>query len=126
MRQHSHECVQTRAGAPGRQDLSDPGPVGNPEMVVARFLTSLAVAVVMGWLWTAWGRDAWLTLPRRASAPPGTSRSRAFADAARHDIVHAGGFLVVGGLTAATLNVVVPRSWLDALANNPALAVSRP
>lgn len=96
---------------------------GNPEMVVARFLASLAVAVVMGWLWTACGRDAWLDLPRRAPAPPGTSRARAFSDAARHDIVHAGGFLVVGGLTAATLNVVVPRSWLDALAGNPALAV---
>ena len=96
---------------------------GNPEMVLARFLASLAVAVVMGWLWTAWGRDAWLTLPRRAPAQPGASRSQAFTDVARHDIVHAGGFLVVGGLTAATLNVVVPRSWLDALASNPLLAV---
>jgi hypothetical protein len=43
----------------------------------------------------------------------------AFRDAVQHDLLHTGGFLVVGGLTAATLNVVVPRSWLTAVADVP-------
>ncbi|CAN5316594.1 hypothetical protein BH20ACT5_BH20ACT5_19750 [soil metagenome] len=32
--------------------------------------------------------------------------------------MHAGGFLVVGGITAATLNVVVPRSVMDGIASS--------
>ena len=51
------------------------------------------------------------------------SRWDAFRISARHDFLHAGGFLVVGGLTAATLNVVVPRAVLDAVAARPWLSV---
>ena len=47
----------------------------------------------------------------------------AFWTSIRHDTVHAGGFLVVGGLTAAVLNVTVPRSWLNTVADQPVLAV---
>ncbi|MEI4272295.1 permease [Klenkia sp. LSe6-5] len=95
----------------------------DPEVVVARFVASLAVALVMGWLWTAFGRGRWLQLPPRHDHAPGTSRAAAFLAVVQHDLVHAGGFLVVGGLTAATLNVVVPRAWLDAVAAEPLLAV---
>lgn len=94
-----------------------------PLMAVGRFVASLLVAVAMGWLWTAFGRGAWLQLPRRAPSRPGASRRELFQDAAQHDLLHAGGFLVVGGLAAATLNVVVPRAWLDAVADNPVLSV---
>ncbi len=41
----------------------------------------------------------------------------------RHDFLHAGGFLVVGGATAATMNVVVPRSWLESVAGIPVVSV---
>ncbi len=95
----------------------------DPEMVAARFTASLLVAVLMGWLWTAFGRGAWLRLPDRPSVDPADGRGAAFLASAQHDLVHAGGFLVVGGLTAATLNVVVPRAWLDAVADQPLLAV---
>ena len=85
---------------------------GRPEMVVARFAASLVVAVLAGWLWLRFGRAEWLRVPR-ASAERGW---RAFVAAMRHDLLHAGGFLVVGGIAAATLNVLVPRSWLAAVA----------
>ncbi|SDP33222.1 hypothetical protein SAMN05660199_03640 [Klenkia soli] len=94
-----------------------------PAVVVARFVASLAVALVMGWLWTAFGRGEWLRLPTRHEHPPGDGRAAAFLGVVQHDLVHAGGFLVVGGLTAAALNVLVPRAWLDALAAEPVLAV---
>ena len=35
---------------------------------------------------------------------------------AQHDLLHAGGFLIIGAATAATLQTVVPRSVLDAVA----------
>lgn len=96
---------------------------GDPEMVLARFLASMAVAVTMGWLWSAFGRGEWLRMPARSVHEAGGNRAAAFLGAVQHDLVHAGGYLVVGGLTAATLNVVVPREWLDAVAAEPVLAV---
>jgi uncharacterized protein len=41
----------------------------------------------------------------------------------RHDIVHAGGFLVLGAMAAATLKAVVPEEWLSAVAENPVISV---
>jgi uncharacterized membrane protein YraQ (UPF0718 family) len=95
---------------------------GNPEMVFARFVASVVTAVLMGWLWLRIGRADWIRTPPRPDLA-GLSRWAAFWSTARHDFVHAGGFLVVGGLTAATLNVTVPQHWLTALAANPWLSV---
>ncbi|MFC6086836.1 permease [Sphaerisporangium aureirubrum] len=95
---------------------------GQPGMVLARFAASLAVAVLAGWAWQLLGRPGLLRVPERPERP-GMSRRASFVAAMRHDLLHAGGFLVVGGLTAATLNVVVPRSWLNAVADNPWLSV---
>ncbi|MGY1820896.1 permease [Geodermatophilus sp. SYSU D00079] len=94
-----------------------------PLMAAARFAASLLVALVMGWLWTAYGRGEWLRLPRRSAGRPGAGRLEVFREAAQHDLLHAGGFLVVGGLTAATLNVAVPRSWLESIGDSPVLSV---
>lgn len=94
-----------------------------PLMAVGRFVASLLVAVVMGWLWAAFGRPSWLRLPQRSATPSGASRGAAFMSTAQHDFSHAGGFLVVGGLTAATLNVVVPRAWLDTVAESAVLSI---
>lgn len=95
---------------------------GEPLMVVARFLASLATAVVMGWLWLRFGRGEWLRIPRRDHLV-GRSSWHTFRLTATHDFLHAGGFLVVGGLTAAVLNVLVPQDWLDAVADQPLLSV---
>jgi uncharacterized membrane protein YraQ (UPF0718 family) len=94
---------------------------GNPEMVLARGLASLVVAVLMGWLWLRLGRSEWIRLPHRHDE--GASKGRAFWSACRHDVVHAGGFLVVGAAAAATINVLVPEAWLQTLAESPVLSV---
>ncbi|WP_285664546.1 permease [Actinorhabdospora filicis] len=94
---------------------------GRPSFVAARFAASLLAAVVMGWLWLRLGKADWLRPPPR----PHTEGSKlaAFWGSCRHDIVHAGGFLVLGGAVAATLNAVVPERWMTAVAGNPWLSV---
>jgi uncharacterized membrane protein YraQ (UPF0718 family) len=94
----------------------------NHEMVVARGVASLVVAMVMGWLWLRLGKADWIRLPRRPDID-GMSKGRAFWASVRHDVVHAGGFLVLGAMAAATINVVVPERWLQTLADNPVLSV---
>jgi uncharacterized protein len=94
----------------------------DPEMVVARFAASLLVACAMGWLWQRLGRTDWLRLPERA-AHEGATKGEAFWSSVRHDVMHAGGFLVVGAMAAATLKAVAPASWLRTAAENPAVAV---
>jgi uncharacterized membrane protein YraQ (UPF0718 family) len=37
--------------------------------------------------------------------------------------MHAGGYLVLGAMAAATINVAVPQKWLQALGGNPVLGV---
>jgi uncharacterized membrane protein YraQ (UPF0718 family) len=93
-----------------------------PMMVVARFAASLLVACVMGWLWQQLGRTDWLRLPTR---PPveGHRKAAAFWGSVRHDTMHAGGFLVVGAMAAATLKAVVPAGWLHTVAGMPVLSI---
>jgi uncharacterized membrane protein YraQ (UPF0718 family) len=95
---------------------------GEPQMVLARFLASLLAALLMGWLWTAVGRSEWIRPPQRP-ATEGMAKWQVFRVSAQHDLMHAGGFLVVGGLTAAVLNTVIPPEWLDALAEREWLAI---
>ena len=94
----------------------------NPEMVLARFVGSLLVACSMGWLWQRLGRTDWLRMPHR-SHYEGQSKGAAFWGSVRHDVMHAGGFLVVGAMAAATLKAVAPASWLRTAADNPVVAV---
>ena len=95
---------------------------GRPEVVGARFVASLATAVAMGWLWVRFGRGEWLRAPRRRH-DDAEGRWGVFRAAAQHDFLHAGGFLVVGGLTAATLNVTVPTEVMRTLSDNVWLSV---
>lgn len=94
---------------------------GSVEMVGARFTASLLTAVVMGWIWLALGRDHLISMPSRPAS--GRGRLTDFVAAARHDLLHAGGFLVLGPMVAATVNVFVPRSVLDTLAGNLLVSV---
>jgi uncharacterized membrane protein YraQ (UPF0718 family) len=93
-----------------------------PAMVAARFVASLATSVVVGLIWSRVGKDEWIAKARR-HVPTAEGRVAVFAETAHHDFLHAGGFLVVGGLTAATLQTVVPRSILDSLGSSGVLAV---
>ncbi|MDQ1047335.1 permease [Streptomyces sp. V4I2] len=94
----------------------------DPEMVLARLVASLLVACAMGWLWLRLGRTDWLRPPARETYD-GQGRGAAFWGSVRHDVMHAGGFLVIGAMAAATLKAVVPEEWLQAAADHPVVSV---
>ena len=94
---------------------------GNPEMVFARVAASLAAAVTIGWLWAKLGKTEWLNLPKHRHHDDG--KWAAFWSAIRHDFLHAGGYLVIGAAIAASLNTLVPETWLQPIADNPVLGV---
>ncbi|MFF4837341.1 permease [Streptomyces sp. NPDC001315] len=97
---------------------------GSPAMVLARLLASLATAALMGWLWLFLGREKWLKpTVRHTGHRPGHSRWTEFRLGFQHDFLHAGGFLVLGAMAAATFNVTVPRSLLDTFSGSPWLSV---
>ncbi|GGW15997.1 permease [Streptomyces capoamus] len=99
---------------------------GDPAMVVARLLASLATAAVMGWLWLWLGKEEWLRpllRPGHTGHRHGHSRWTEFRLGFQHDFLHAGGFLVLGAMAAATFNVTVPRSVLDAFTGSAWLSV---
>jgi uncharacterized protein len=85
---------------------------GQPKMVLGRCLASLATALVMGLLWSRWGRAEWVTrsLPKNHNDAP---RWVVFLEAARHDFLQAASYLVVGAAAAAALRVLVP-PWVFA------------
>jgi uncharacterized membrane protein YraQ (UPF0718 family) len=94
----------------------------NPEMVFARFGASLVASCAMGWLWQRWGRTDWLRQPARPSYED-LGKGAAFWGSLRHDVMHAGGFLVVGAMAAATLKALVPAAWLHTVAGNPVVSI---
>ncbi|CAM2820315.1 permease [Saccharomonospora xinjiangensis] len=97
---------------------------GEPGMVVARFVASLATSVVMGLLWIRWGRDEWIAeRVLRRMPEQGGNRWATFAETARADLVDAGGFLVLGALVSALLGVLVPPSWFAVLSDDIVLGV---
>jgi uncharacterized membrane protein YraQ (UPF0718 family) len=95
---------------------------GQPEMMVARFVASLAVAIMMGWLWLRFGKAEWLR-PLMREHLHGATRFETFRRTATHDFLHAGGFLVIGAGVAAILDAAVPVSVMDSIADNPVLAI---
>ncbi|MFL5919111.1 MAG: permease [Gaiellaceae bacterium] len=94
---------------------------GQPEMVGARLAASLLASIVVGLVWARFGREEWLGRARRGHVHEG-SPAAVFAGTAQHDLLHAGGFLVVGAATAATLQTVVPRGVLDSVASSGVFA----
>ncbi|MEU8900224.1 permease [Nocardia sp. NPDC048505] len=95
-----------------------------PGMVGARFLGSLATAIVMGLIWSRVGRPGWM-VPRGGHdhCVHGRTRWEVFSEAARHDFLQAAAFLVLGAAAAAALHVLVPPSWYERLAGQMLLAI---
>jgi uncharacterized membrane protein YraQ (UPF0718 family) len=96
---------------------------GQPEVVVARFVASFLAAVVVGLVWSRFGRDELLERVRRRQHEHEGPRLRVLVLTAQHDLLSAGGFLIIGAATAATLQTVVPRSVLHTVAGNEVVAV---
>ena len=90
---------------------------GRPEVWVGRLVAGLLAATVVGLVWAKFGRDDLLERARRRHVHEG-SKAAIFAGTAQHDLLNAGGFLIVGAATAATLQTVVPRSVLDTVAGS--------
>lgn len=95
---------------------------GDGRLVLARFLASFTAAVVVGWWWARKTDQSLLQVPSQTH-DHGATRWASFVDVASRDFVHAGGYLVVGALAAATLQLVVPRSILDTVADNELLSI---
>ncbi|HUH06838.1 MAG TPA: permease [Egibacteraceae bacterium] len=95
---------------------------GRPMMVLARFGASLSTAIAVGLLWERFGRASWVD-SSRLRVSEGATRWESFADTARHDFLHAGGWLVVGAMVAATLQVIVPQSVIDTVTGTEWLAI---
>lgn len=96
---------------------------GEPMMAVARFVASLATAVLVGWLWLRRGATDALVERARARVQDRDTPMATFVATATHDLLHAGGYLVIGAALAATIQTAVPRGIIDAVADNPLLAV---
>jgi uncharacterized membrane protein YraQ (UPF0718 family) len=97
---------------------------GRPEVVAGRLLASLLAATVVGLVWTRIGRGSdLLRRARRGHAHEGR-RLAVFAGTAQHDLLQAGGFLIVGAATAATLQTAVPRSILDTVSGSGPFAIT--
>ena len=93
-----------------------------PILVLARFMASFTVAIAVGSWWAKRNDTSLLDKVRHDHLPEG-SRWRQFVDVASRDLVHAGGYLVLGSLAAATLQLIVPRSLLNVVADNEMLSV---
>ncbi|WP_052666209.1 permease [Nitriliruptor alkaliphilus] len=96
---------------------------GQPEVVAARFLASLATAVVVGLIWLRRGDDEALVRALRRIHDRG-DRLSTFVATTRHDFLLAGGYLVLGAAVAATAQTVVPPEVIDTVAGNVVLAVA--
>lgn len=97
---------------------------GHPAMVVARLTASLLTALVMGMVWSRWGRAAWITrrLPDAHHHGSG-SRWTVFSEAARHDFLQAASYLVVGAAAAALLQAMLPPWVFEHIAGHLFLGV---
>lgn len=97
---------------------------GEPAMVAARFTGSLMTALITGAIWARIGRPEWLT-PRPVRHTHGADGTRwtVFTEAARHDLLQAGSFLVVGAAVAAVLRLLVPPWIYETLAGNIVLSI---
>jgi uncharacterized protein len=95
---------------------------GQPGVAVARFAASLTAAIVMGRLFAGRSAEALVEQARKRVARTG-SRWKVLADTASHDLLHAGGYLVVGAMAAATLRLVVPPSVLEAITGNEFVSI---
>jgi uncharacterized protein len=94
---------------------------GHPEMVAARFLASFATAVVVGLIWARKAAPHWMRDPEPEDDHG--NKVDAFVTTVTTDFVQAGGFLVIGAALVATLQTLVPQTFLDRLGGSGLAAI---
>jgi uncharacterized membrane protein YraQ (UPF0718 family) len=92
-------------------------------MVGARFAASLLTAIIMGAVWSRWGRTEWITRKLPRAHTDGASKWTVFTEAARHDFLQAASYFALGAATAAALNVLVPPAVYEHLAGQLVLGI---
>lgn len=96
---------------------------GQPGFVAARCLASMLTALIMGALWSRFGRLEWVTRSMPHAHAGGGSRWTVFSEAARHDFLQAASYLIVGAAAAAAMHVLVPATVFTHLAGHLVLGV---
>lgn len=99
---------------------------GRPGMVLARLLASATLALVVGLLWTrVSGSTNAAPTPHddEVAEDRRPSHGREVLLTARHDLLQAGGFLVVGAAISATLTMAISPEWTQAAAGVPVASV---
>jgi uncharacterized membrane protein YraQ (UPF0718 family) len=96
---------------------------GQPRMVLGRFIASLLTAIVMGAIWSRWGKEAWVTRRMPKLHDDGASRWTVFTEAARHDFLSAASYLVLGAAAAAAMRVLLPPWVFEGIAGNVVVAI---
>jgi len=91
---------------------------GNASLVGGRFLASLATAMLVGTWWARRNDQSLLDQMIGDDHDHQGSRLATFSDVASKDLLHAGGYLVVGALAAATLQLIIPRSVINSVADS--------
>lgn len=90
---------------------------GHPMVVLARFIASMAVAWLVGWIWAGTGSPLPIRgRPRHSHSSVGQSRLGQSVSVASHDLAQTLGLLVIGAASAATLKSTIPADWLSHLA----------
>ncbi|MFC5729103.1 MULTISPECIES: permease [Nocardioides] len=100
---------------------------GRADMVVARFVASMLVAVLIGWIYVGLAqRVPALQMPRLRAivhGHDGETKIGRFVGAAWHDLLPAAGFLVIGALIAASINVLVPLRIVEAVGGQVVVSI---
>ncbi len=92
---------------------------GDTSLVAARFFASLATAILVGSWWARRNDESLISsMIGQDDHSHAGQRFATFSDVAAKDLLHAGGYLVVGALAAATLQLVIPRSLINTVAEN--------
>ncbi len=93
----------------------------HPEMVWARFIASLATAIIVGLIWSRVAGRKWIRFT--TDDHDHGHRLDAFVATATNDFAQAGGFLVVGASLVATMQTVVPAHFLRSLGGSGFAAI---
>ncbi|CAB0631164.1 membrane protein [Corynebacterium diphtheriae] len=94
---------------------------GDLRMMIARLCASLIAAIIVGWVWISARLDIALDSEHTHCHGHGNAWDR-FRESCMHDLLNAGGFLVIGAMLAAVMKVLIPVDVITAVGIRPLIA----